>query len=1087
MQPNFTLKRGLHFFKLSFMFLTLFWFSQNQINAQTLTTESGTGYTATNSRGNVNSQVSFIIENTNAFPVVLNQVDSYFDPGVIGGSVTGSAITLWYSSTSLSGPMTTTGPTWQIAGSGTLGTVSAAGYYTAISGMSFSIPASTTYRFAFQSSLGISYSNPGATPNTFTSGGVSLKVGDFQISGVNIGYAGDFPGPATQFNPRFFTGRVVLTPVTTACSGTPAPGNTISSVTTVCPAINFNLSLQNATAGTGVTYQWQTGTSATGPWTNAGPNAPSWSTTQAAATWYRCQVTCSGNTGTSTPVQVALTPPSGCYCAAGATSTSFEKIARVQFNTIDNSSTATGGYENFTTISTDVIKGQTLPITVTSSDTYTGDKVFVWIDFNQNGSFTDPGEAVYAAPSNSAGPFTGNVTIPAGALTGSTRMRIRIADQVFGTQNNTPCGNTTYGQVEDYTVNVIPCTPLSFTSNPTNASTVCGGNATFSATVTGSAPSYVWEYRANGAAPWQFVPNTAPFSGINTNTLTITEVTQNYSGYQFRLVVQGACTATDFSGTATLTVNSIVAVVNPSSATICVGAIQQLSLTNSISDPVTVSFTNNTPLAIPDATPAGVYSTIAVAGIPAGSIITNMSVKLNATHTFVGDLEINLIGPNNVSLNLIGELDNGTGSNGSDNFVNTVVSSSSVTPMSGAPAPRTGTFAADRLQGYGPSGNYQTSANGMPWSAIQTIMNGNWQLGLSDWYNFDTGTLQDWTLTITYKAPVFAQGTWTGPAGTMFTNAAATTPYTGTPATTIYVKPTATGVNNYNVSFMTATPCTSATTTVPVTVHSAVTGLTSSPASRSVCLGGNTTYTASTTGGTPVNYQWQLSTDGGVTWSNISGETSATLAVNGVTNAMNGNRYRVTTTGNVCGTYNSAASTLAVWALPVATLTAPDLALTPPQTTVVTGSSTPAAASAGWAWTLNGSAISGTSNTQNVSIDLIGSYQATVTDINGCKNKSNILVIGSESSDRLWIYPNPTNGAFQVRLYYDSDVTERRIVTIYNAIGQAITSKHFTLADNTAPYLRMDFDLTNMQAGTYVVKVAQEYSGKVVSGLVIVQ
>lgn len=44
----------------------------------------------------------------------------------------------------------------------------------------------------------------------------------------------------------------VLNPCTT-----PAPGNTISSAASVCSGVNFTLSLQNSTPGTGVTYLWQ--------------------------------------------------------------------------------------------------------------------------------------------------------------------------------------------------------------------------------------------------------------------------------------------------------------------------------------------------------------------------------------------------------------------------------------------------------------------------------------------------------------------------------------------------------------------------------------------------------------------------------------------------------------------------------------------------------------------------------------------------------------------------------------------------------------------------------------------------------------
>ncbi len=77
----------------------------------------------------------------------------------------------------------------------------------------------------------------------------------------------------------------------------------------------------------------------------------------------------------------------------------------------------------------------------------------------------------------------------------------------------------------------------------------------------------------------------------------------------------------------------------------------------------------------------------------------------------------------------------------------------------------------------------------------------------------------------------------------------------------------------------------------------------------------------------PVNsYQWQLSTDNGVTWSNLinnvvySGVTSASLTVSNVTPSMVGYQYRVflNKNGNSCGLYSSGA-TLTTYPLPVIT------------------------------------------------------------------------------------------------------------------------------------------------------------------------
>jgi len=61
-----------------------------------------------------------------------------------------------------------------------------------------------------------------------------------------------------------------------------------------------------------------------------------------------------------------------------------------------------------------------------------------------------------------------------------------------------------------------------------------------------------------------------------------------------------------------------------------------------------------------------------------------------------------------------------------------------------------------------------------------------------------------------------------------------------------------------------------------------------------------------------LSYQWQLSTDAGSTWSDISGATSATLSLSGLTTADNGKRYRcvVSATGVASVTTNSATLTV---------------------------------------------------------------------------------------------------------------------------------------------------------------------------------
>jgi hypothetical protein len=103
--------------------------------------------------------------------------------------------------------------------------------------------------------------------------------------------------------------NVSVTEASGGCSGTPTPGNTVGPVGGACPGSNFTLSLQNTTTGTGVGYQWYYGPSSSGPWLTLG-TAATQVVSQTLDTWYYCDVTCGSATGSSTPVQVAMSVPS---------------------------------------------------------------------------------------------------------------------------------------------------------------------------------------------------------------------------------------------------------------------------------------------------------------------------------------------------------------------------------------------------------------------------------------------------------------------------------------------------------------------------------------------------------------------------------------------------------------------------------------------------------------------------------------------------------------------------------------------------------------------------------------------------------
>ncbi|NJN34383.1 MAG: hypothetical protein HC817_09165 [Saprospiraceae bacterium] len=105
---------------------------------------------------------------------------------------------------------------------------------------------------------------------------------------------------------------------------------------------------------------------------------------------------------------------------------------------------------------------------------------------------------------------------------------------------------------------------------------------------------------------------------------------------------------------------------------------------------------------------------------------------------------------------------------------------------------------------------------------------------------------------------------------------------------------------------LTANSCTN-TQSVTVVVNPTPT-ITTNPTNTTRCPAANATFTAAATGAT-LSYQWQVSVNGGSTWSNISGEMSPTLTLSSVSLSMNGNQYRLEVKENaLCPVYSTAAT-----------------------------------------------------------------------------------------------------------------------------------------------------------------------------------
>ena len=153
--------------------------------------------------------------------------------------------------------------------------------------------------------------------------------------------------------------------------------------------------------------------------------------------------------------------PLTCYCSAGASSLQYEKISNITFAGINNSSNSTAGYENFMNMTANVNKNQTYSFSASITDLDVDD-LLVWIDFNRDGDFTDAGEEIINT-SLASSIFNGSIAIPNSAQIGLTGMRVRLYYTPTD-PNNTPCGLSGWGQVEDYTVNISVALPVDLLS-----------------------------------------------------------------------------------------------------------------------------------------------------------------------------------------------------------------------------------------------------------------------------------------------------------------------------------------------------------------------------------------------------------------------------------------------------------------------------------------------------------------------------------------------------------------------------------------------------------------------------------------------
>jgi len=451
-----------------------------------------------------------------------------------------------------------------------------------------------------------------------------------------------------------------------------------------------------------------------------------------------------------------------------------------------------------------------------------------------------------------------------------------------------------------------------------------------------------------------------------------------------------------------------------------------------------VSFTNSTPITIPVGGNASPYSSdVIVSGLPTSGVSVRSVVLHGVTHTSSEDIDVILQSPSGQNVILMSDV----GGANAANATYTLMDAGPAMSITGANA--TGTYkptnngVPDNFPAPGPGNVSQSSP------AIANFTgnhNGGWRLFVSD----DDGTAGQGSIAAGFTI-------------------------------------------NFDINVPT---CFSPPRSVVVSVGLPLT-ITTQPVNRRVCTNTSAYYTVNTSASGTLTYQWQESTNGGASYTDIndggvySGTTTSMLTVSPSSMSMSGNYYRVMITGSgPCTTVTSAGALLTVDPLPVVVITANPLIIGPAQTTTILSTVTPNPA-ATYSWYHNNFVLPGAvSSSLLVNYGAPGNYHLRVVDINGCSSFSNAVTIANSFALNTFTYPNPNGGVFQVRYSSEPNNVLQRSLTVYNNWGEKIITRNFT---QTVPYQKIDIDVRAHGKGLFWVEMRDANGKRLAINRVVVQ
>lgn len=684
-----------------------------------------------------------------------------------------------------------------------------------------------------------------------------------------------------------------------------------------------------------------------------------------------------------------------------------------------------------------------------------------------------------------------------------TADNLQDAVQPAGSNNIFIAGGGAFGVHGDIlTLDNSMCTSA-ITEQPLNTTVCAGTTANFNITTYGSLfAAYQWQLSTNGGGTW------ANIAGATSSYYSFT-TSGTESGYQYRCVVTNSCGAptSTTSNAATLTFSAAPAITQqPSNVTACLGnsAIFSVAATGTgltyqwqnstngggtwtnVTTGTTYSGANTNTLTVIATTAAmqanqfrcvvtGQCSPVAnsngatltlpvtIATQPANATVcasTNTSFTITTSGSGVtygwqvstdGGTTFTYIGNGGVYSGTTTATLNITGATAAmNNYRYRCVATSGVcSTTSNAAALTVNTAPAITVQPV-------PSVGGCPGQVATLIVSA-------------TGTA------LTYQWQVSTDN------GATFTNVINSGIYAGATTNSLAISNTIPAMNNYQYKCMISGACTpGVTSAISTLVIAAPAAITSSPVPQTVCSGSVASFSVATTGSV-ASYQWQVLAPNGASFTDIPGANTNTLNV--TTNvAMSTSQYRCVVNAYCNGQLMTTAAQLLVNALPaIAIQASPYTDLLPNQRTNLSIQTITPAAAATYTWKKNGVTVSNAATLSNLGVEDAGIYSLSVTDVNGCSGVSNNITIGTKESGKLFMYPDPSSGKFQVHLY--STTNTPRSIVIYDNRGSKIFIQQYPI---NGPYDKMDVNISNAASGIYEVVVLDNSGARIAGGKLMI-